>query len=60
MLVYCDRCSDVQPNAWKCQRCRAMLPIPRGFLRSLKRDLALAAIVGGLIGLGYMQAPLFR
>jgi hypothetical protein len=60
MLVWCDRCGDAQPSAWRCRRCRAMLPIPRRYLRGCVLDLVVAASVLGLLALGYVFAPLFR
>jgi hypothetical protein len=60
MLVWCDRCGKAQPNAWRCRRCRATLPSPRGFVRGLVRDLLVIAFAGVLLGLGYLLHPLFR
>jgi hypothetical protein len=59
MLVWCDRCGEAQPNAWRCRRCRVTLPNPRGFVRGLVRDLVVVAVAGVLLGLGYLLYPLF-
>ena len=60
MLVWCDRCGDCQPNAWRCRRCQAMLPHWRDYLRRLVRDLVVACAIGGLLGLGYLLWPVFQ
>jgi hypothetical protein len=59
MLVRCDRCADLQPNAWRCRRCRALLPHPREGLRGCVHDVVVAGTGGGLVGLGYFLFPLF-
>jgi hypothetical protein len=54
MLVWCDRCGEIQPNGtWRCRRCRALLPDPRSLLRWL---LAFAMVIG-LVVLFSMLRP---
>jgi hypothetical protein len=51
-LVWCDRCGDCQPSAWRCRHCQVILPHWRDFHRGFLRDLVVAIAIGGFLGLG--------
>ena len=56
VLVRCDRCHECQPAAWRCRRCRALLP----HARRLAWWTAIDAAAVALLALGWLIYSLAR